>query len=133
MSILKQLWKLAKLGFVEERKKTLKESIRTSIKLLLFLMFLKILHVTLAKLINGPIVSQEFEMDTYSGIYQFFILAFFTPIFEELTFRLALKFTKWNFIIMSAGFTFLVLKMLFELDWTASLLSAVVIKSPAYY
>jgi hypothetical protein len=122
--IFKQFWKLAKSGFLETKKRTLKQSVTFSIKLFLILFIFKFSFLTLAKLINVPIVAQDFKMDTYSGAYQFLILALLIPVFEELTFRNCLKFTKWNFIIMSAGLTYFVLKLLFKLDWTISLISA---------
>lgn len=127
MKIVKNLWILAKSGFIQEEEKTVKEKIDFLLRLFLVLFIFKIIYFTSTYLIktidaiNFPVVSTDFEMDTYPGIYQFLILAIFLPIFEELTFRLGLKFTKWNFIIMFSGLTLLAMKILFELDWVTSI------------
>tara|TARA_R110000744_G_scaffold240057_2_gene357506 strand:- start:489 stop:1184 length:696 start_codon:yes stop_codon:yes gene_type:complete len=127
LRILKNLWILAKSGFTQEVEKTFREKVNFLLRLFLVLLIFKIIYFTSTYLIktidaiNFPVVSTEFEMDTYAGIYQFLILAIFLPIIEELTFRLGLKFTKWNFVIMFTGLTFISLKILFKLGWVTSI------------
>lgn len=127
MRILKNLCILLKSGFTQEVEKTFREKINFLLRLFLVLLIFKIIYFTSTYLIktidaiNFPIVSTSFEMDTYSGIHQFLILAVFLPVFEELTFRLGLKFTKWNFVIMLTGLTFLSLKIFFKLDLVSSI------------
>ena len=128
MSTLNNLWALIKSGFVLEEEKTFKQSIKFLFRLFLVLMLFKIVYFTstfLIKMTNVntyPVVNTDFKFDTYSGIYQFLILAFITPIIEELTFRLGLKFTKLNFIVMICGFTYLISKLIFELHWSYTLI-----------
>ncbi|WP_157961203.1 CPBP family glutamic-type intramembrane protease [Lutibacter citreus] len=128
MSTLKNLWILSKNGFVKEEKRTLKDSIRFLIKLFLFLFLVKILYLGLTLLINLsdtitlPVISNDFKFDRYSGIQKFFLGALLAPIFEELTFRLGLKFSKRNILMLFAGITYSILKLIIQLDWNTSLL-----------
>lgn len=123
MSIFKNLWVVAKTGFFEEEKLSTNQLIKSFFKLLLILFFFKFLYLAftaLLELIDGfilPMVSENTKLDDYSGLVKFALSALLAPIFEELTFRLGLKFSKPNFIIMIAGLTFVVLKILLNLDW----------------
>ncbi len=128
MSILNNLWVLIKSGFVLEEERTLRQSVKFLYRLFLMLILFKIIYFTSTFLIktidlnNFPVVSKDFEVDTLSGIYQFLILAFITPIIEELTFRLGLRFTKFNFIVMICGFTYIISKLIFQLHWSYTLI-----------
>lgn len=133
MSILKNLWILCKTGFVKEEKRTLKESVRFLIKLFLFLFFVKILYIGLTAIIDLsdtisiPVVSNDFKFDKYSGIQKFFMGAFLGPIIEELAFRLNLKFSKRNFLIMFIGISYSIFKIIFQFDWSNSLIITVIL------
>ena len=133
MSTLKNLWVLGKTGFVNEEKRTLKESVRFLIKLFLFLFIVKLLYLGLILIINLsntisiPVVSNDFKLDKYSGIQKFFLSAFLIPILEELTFRLNLKFSKRNFLVMFFGISYSVFKIIFQFDWSNSLLITVIL------
>ncbi|GGG47360.1 CPBP family glutamic-type intramembrane protease [Bizionia arctica] len=133
MSVLKNLWALGKTGFVKEEIRTLKQSVRFLIKLFLFLVVVKILYLGLTLIIDLsdtfsiPVVSNDFKFDKYSGIQKFLLSAFLIPILEELTFRLNLKFSKRNFLIMFLGISYSVFKIIFQLDWSNSLLITVIL------
>lgn len=128
LKLLKNIWVLSKTGFANEEKRTFKESIHFLIKLFLFLILIKILYLGLTLLINLsdsvsiPIVSNDFKFDTYSGIQKFFLGAILAPIVEELIFRLNLKFSKRNFLIMFAGIAYSIFKIIIQLDWYYALL-----------
>ncbi|MDN3494262.1 CPBP family glutamic-type intramembrane protease [Winogradskyella bathintestinalis] len=133
MKTLKNLWILTKSGFIKEEEKTLRQSINFLFRLFFVLIVFKIVYFTLTYLIktvdsiNFPVVSTDFEVDEYSGIYQFLILTFLAPIFEELTFRLGLRFSKWNFILMTSGFIYLILKFTLQIYLPFILLIIVII------
>ncbi|GAL64869.1 hypothetical protein [Algibacter lectus] len=128
MGTLKKLGILVKSGFIKAEKRTFKESIRFFIKLFLILIFLKILYLVFTFFLNKldvvtiPTTSTNQSFDKYTGIQKFLLFAFLAPILEELSFRLGLKYSKWNFIIMFAGLTFSAFKIIFQSDWTTSLL-----------
>tara|TARA_R110002167_G_scaffold348739_1_gene560167 strand:+ start:59 stop:754 length:696 start_codon:yes stop_codon:yes gene_type:complete len=123
LSIFKNLWVVAKTGFFEEEKLSTNQLIKSFFKLLLILFFFKFLYLAftaLLELIDGfilPMVSENTKLDDYSGLLKFTLTALLAPIVEEFTFRLGLKFSKRNFIIMIGGLTFVVLKVLLHLDW----------------
>ena len=128
MRILKNLWVLAKSGFIQQEEKTVRQKINFLFRLFFVLLIFNLIYILLTTAINSldavniPVVSTDFEVDEYSGIYQFLISAFLLPIFEELTFRLGLRFTKWNFILMTAGFIYLITKFTLRIDWPLTLL-----------
>ena len=127
MSILKNLWVLGKTGYAKEEKRTLKESVRFLLKLFLILLLVKLLYLVLTYLIGlldaitVPVVSNDLKFDSYSGVQKYFMFAFLFPIFEELVFRLNLKFSKRNFLLMFIGISYSIFKIIFQFNWTNSL------------
>ena len=127
MNTLKNLHFLAKNGFINEEKRTLKNSIRFLIKMILFLLFIKIVYLGLILFIESfdaikiPTVTNSSKLDMYSGVQKFLFSAFLIPIIEELTFRLKLIFSKRNFLIMFTGITYITLKITLQIDKYSSL------------
>ncbi len=118
---------LAKTGFAEQEKKTFKESTRILIRLFLVLLVIKVLYLGITVLIDLldkimiPAVSNNFEVDTFSGTQKFILTALIVPIIEELTFRLGLRFSKINFLIMFSGIAYMMSKLILQLQWYTSL------------
>ena len=123
MSILNNLWLLAKTGNVEQEKIDLKKSLSLLLKLFLVLILFKtiylalVLSIELSASVTIPKVSNDLEFDNYKGVLKFTIVALIAPILEELTFRLGLKFSKTNILVLFAGVTYTLLKIIIQLEW----------------
>ncbi|WP_040282668.1 hypothetical protein [Psychroserpens damuponensis] len=123
MNIFKNFWILAKTGFIVKKERNLKYTFIIGLKLFGIIITTKLLFFGLFQslehfeIIQLPQSINSNRLENYSKIIQFSIIAIYVPIFEELTFRNGLRFSKWNFIITSIGMVFLILRIFLKLDW----------------
>jgi len=129
---LKNIWVLAKSGFLTKEKRNLKETVFLGLKLFGILILLKALCFGLLyfldyyDIFNIPTHIGGEKLRSYSPIIQIIIVAIYAPIVEELTFRIGLKFSKWNFIIASIGLLLLTLRVILQLEWIYCLILSLV-------
>jgi hypothetical protein len=130
MEIVKDIGTLLKTGYIEGGKLLLKDQVRIFFKLLGLIFLLKLFYLGISLSLNSidgidiPTQSETQDFDSYSGFLKFSILAIVAPILEELTFRLGLKFSKRNFIVMIGGLTYILLKILLDLNLYIAIASA---------
>ncbi|MEP2280130.1 hypothetical protein [Maribacter sp.] len=135
MKILKDISTLLKTGYIEGGKLPFKNKTRIFFKLLGLLFLLKLFYLCISLSLNSidgidmPIQSETQDFDSYSGFLKFSIFAIVAPIIEELTFRLGLKFSKRNFIIMIAGLTYILLKIILDFNLYIAFVSALSIST----
>ncbi|SHK73456.1 CAAX protease self-immunity [Maribacter aquivivus] len=133
MKILKDIGTLLKTGYIEGDKLLLKDQIRIFFKLLGLIFLLKLFYLGISLGLNSidgidiPLPSETQDFDSYSGFLKFSILAIVAPILEELTFRLGLKFSKRNFIVMISGIIYALLKIVLDFSVYIALVSALAI------
>lgn len=126
MSELNKIWKLVKTGFVEPEKRSPLETLFFIGKMLLILILFKIISIGFIFLLDWigvfemPKNLNRIRLETLTQIEILLLSSVFAPILEELTFRLPLKFSKWNLIIASIGITLTFCRIIVELEYIYS-------------
>ena len=116
MNIFKNLWHLAKSGFLPKKKRNLKETIFLGLKLYLILMLLKLICLGISSFLDYcdifkiPSHIGGEKLREFSLIIQFTIVAIVAPIMEELAYRIGLIFSKRNLTITVIGITYYILR-----------------------
>ena len=133
MKIINNFWNLAKYGYLPKEKIKFKNTLFLGLKLILILIFFKLLSFGLYHVLH---INNIFTMPThlgrgilndYSPFVQLLIITIYAPIFEELLFRIGLKFSKWNFIIMTVGLSYFGLRIIPDFEWFHRLIIALII------
>ncbi|WP_344930967.1 hypothetical protein [Aquimarina addita] len=123
MSELKNIWNLAKTGFADKKERSKKELVFFLIKMFLILVFFKISTFGIAYFLESldifeiPANLNRGRFRNSSDFEVLFLIAVYAPIVEELTFRLPLKFSKWNLIISAMGLNLAILKIFGEIEY----------------
>ncbi|MEM6516685.1 MAG: hypothetical protein AAF688_10920, partial [Bacteroidota bacterium] len=74
-----------------------------------------------------PVNLNRIGFDNLSKIETLLFTSVFAPIVEELAFRLPLRVSKWGICIGSIGFSFILCKVLIELNWLYSGFSSLLV------
>lgn len=131
LSELTNIWNLIKTGYVENEKRSpLQMSIFIG-KILLILLLFKIISLGLISFLSWlgvfeiPINLKRTRLESFSEIEILILASVYASILEELTFRLPLKFSKWNLTIASIGFSLTFCRVLAELKYEYSLILSI--------
>ena len=122
MNELKNIWVLAKSGFLEKDDRNVTDTIFLGLKLFFFLIILKVLWIGVVaflhyfKIFSIPSQNIGLKFYNYSPIIQFIITVIYAPIIEEFFFRIGLKFSKRNFIILLIGIVYYTLRITTSLE-----------------
>lgn len=124
-------------GRAEAKKDNYLDFIKLFCRLLLILLFIKAINVSLIILFQGSgfmptAESTEGTLDKMSKWNGFLLAALVAPVIEELTFRLGLRFSRWNFIIMGTGFTYLIAIVIIGLPLKLSVVTALAFLAISY-
>jgi hypothetical protein len=136
---LKNIWNLAKTGFVNKEERRNKELVFFVLNMLLILAIFKLLSIGLTYLlveyniIEIPPKLPNLRFDNFGPFEKLFWVAIFAPIAEELAFRLPLKFTKWNFIISVMGLSLVIVRVLAEMEYLYCFLIITVVGILCYF
>ncbi len=129
---IRNIWTLAKSGFLHKEKRSLKATIFLGLKLYGILILMKLISVGLLYLLNlfnifnMPSNIGGENLRTYNPIIQIIIVAVYVPIVEELAFRIGLKFSKWNFTIASIAMVLSTSRVIFQIEWTYCIIICIV-------
>ena len=100
-------------------------------KILLILLLFKIISLGLISFLSWlgvfeiPINLKRTRLESFSEIEILILASVYASILEELTFRLPLKFSKWNLTIASIGFSLTFCRVLAELKYEYSLILSI--------
>jgi hypothetical protein len=118
----KNIWILAKSGFLPKEKTNLKETIFLGLKLYGIMMLMKAFCFGLSyfldfyDIFNIPTHVYGEELRTYDPLLKIVMLAIIAPIIEEFTYRIGLLFSKRNLTITTIGISYFILINLSELE-----------------
>lgn len=120
MKELKNFSILAKTGSLPKENRTTKETIILGLKLFFILYAIKIstgLVVALLN-VNGFIELPERVNNFYfeNKFKELLIVAMYAPLYEELTFRLGLRFSKVNFSVLCTGVLYIIVVVVFDVE-----------------
>ena len=138
LSELNNIWKLVRTGSVETKKRTLLESLSFIGKMLLILVLFKAISIGLIFLLDWLSIFEKPQSLNFSrfeeltSIELLMLTAVYGPIKEELTFRLALKFSKWNLTITSIGIAITLCRII-GLDYIYSFIVSIGIGVVSYF
>lgn len=125
---LKHIWLLIKTGYTKKKYFGLKSKILFITKILFVLILLKIVSIILIGLLEGLVVFNMPEnidmlkINEFTLLKRILIIIILSPVLEELAFRIGLKFSKSNFIIMLMGMTFFISRSFFKWEWLNSIM-----------
>lgn len=125
--------KLLKTGSIEKSDRSPLQLSFFILKMLLILGIFKSFSIGLLYLLDWldvltmPINVNRLRFDSFSNLETLLYTSVFAPILEELSFRLPLRFSRWNLIIALFGLSFIFLRVGFELDWLISFFLALTI------
>lgn len=88
-----------------------------SIGLIFFLGYLGVFEI--------PVNLNRTRLESFSEIEILLLVSVYAPILEELTFRLPLKFSKWNLTIASIGLSLTLCRVLAELKYEYSIILSI--------
>lgn len=130
MSELNNIWKLLSSGTVETKKRSPLELLSFIGKMLLILVLLKAISLGLIFLLDWLGIFEKPQSLSFSRFEDFtsiellLLIAVYGPIKEELTFRLALKFSKSNLTIASTGIAIIMCRII-GLDYIYSFILSI--------
>lgn len=139
MSELRSIWNLAITGFVDKKERSKKELLFFLPKLLLILAIFKISTFGIAYVLQTldvftiPANINRSKFENSSDFEILFWIAVYAPIVEELTYRLALKFSKINLTISLTGLIYSLLRIIGDVEYQYCFIISVVIGSILYY
>lgn len=123
MNEIQDILKLLRTGSTEKVHRNSFQLTVFILKMLLILVAFKALSIGLVLLLDWLEIVEKplninglgFEMllDVETLIYT----SIFAPILEEISFRLPLRFSKWNVFLATIGLSFITCKVIFELGW----------------
>jgi len=125
---LKQIWLLIKTGYTKKKYFGLKSKILFITKILFVLILFKIVSIILIGLLEGLVVFNMPEnidmlkINEFTLLKRILIIIILSPVLEELAFRIGLKFSKSNFIIMLMGMSFFISRSFFKWEWLNSIM-----------
>jgi hypothetical protein len=131
LSELTNIWNLIKTGSVESEKRSHLQMLIFIGKMLLVLLLFKTISIGLIFFLGWlgvfeiPINLNRTRLESFSEIEILLLVAVYAPILEELTFRLPLKFSKWNLTIASTGLSLTFCRVLAELKYEDSLILSI--------
>lgn len=108
-------------------------------KMLLVLLFFKTISISLIFFLDWigvfemPVNLNRTRLESFSKIEILILVSIFAPVLEELTFRLPLKFSKWNLIIAVIGIALILCRVLVELEYEYSLAISTIIGIITYF
>jgi len=103
------------------------------LKMLIILIIFKSVSIGLIFLLDWldvftmPVNINRLRFETISSTETLMYTSVFAPILEELSFRLPLRFSKWNLVVAVMGLSFIFSRVGFELGWMTSFFIALVI------
>jgi len=130
---LKEIQNLVKTGFVDRTGRSKKGLIFFLLKMLLILVIFKAFSIGLVfflswlQVFEVPVNITSAKLQNSSDFEVLFMIAVYAPIVEELTYRLPLKFSKWNFIISAMGLNLAFLRIFGEIEYLYCFLSSTAI------
>jgi len=136
---LKNIWLLVKTGFVNKEERSGKELVFFLLKMLLILLIFKISTFGVAYFLESfnifkiPANLNRLKFENSSDFEILFMIAVYAPIVEELTYRLPLKFSKWNLIISLMGLILAILRIFGEIEYLYCFLSSVGVGILSYF
>jgi hypothetical protein len=136
---LKNIWSLIKTGSVKTEKRNPLQMLFFIAKMLLILVLFKIISIGLIFFLNSlglyelPINLNRARFESFTNVEVLLLLSVYGPIMEELTFRLPLKFSKWNLTIASIGITATICRVLVQLEYKYSITLSIGIGIAIYY
>jgi hypothetical protein len=126
----KNIWILAKSGFLPKEKRNLKETIFLGLKLYGIMILLKAFCFGISYFLDYygifeiPKNITGEKLGDYSPILKILMVAIIGPIIEEFTYRIGLLFSKRNLTITTVGISYFTLMNLLELERLYSILIA---------
>lgn len=123
---LENICLLLKTGYIKKDCLNLKKNIQLLIKLFFLLLCFKLIYLWFSfllewlNIIKMPTNSALEKIDNLPYFEQVIVITVLSPVLEELTFRIGLKFSKLNLLIMILGINFIIFKSFFEMDWYKS-------------
>jgi hypothetical protein len=127
MKIIKELWILAKVGFIKQEVKNVSQTLIFIIKIFVFAFLLKSLALGIqwfleyAEVFQMPRMVGIDMMNDYSLLQKFLFVCVHAPIAEELACRIGLKFSKLNLSLMVFAIVFVTVRIPFFWLLTTSL------------
>ncbi|PQJ81285.1 CPBP family glutamic-type intramembrane protease [Polaribacter glomeratus] len=122
MNEFKNIWILAKSGFLPKEKRNLKETIFLGLKLYGIMILLKAFCFGISYFLDYygifeiPKNITGEKLRDYSPILKILMVAIIGPIIEEFTYRIGLLFSKRNLTTTTIGISYFILKNLLELE-----------------
>lgn len=119
---------LIKTGYTKKKYFGLKSKILFITKILFVLILFKIVSIILIGLLEGLVVFNMPEnidmlkINEFTLLKRILIIIILSPVLEELAFRIGLKFSKSNFIIMLMGMSFFISRSFFKWEWLNSIM-----------
>jgi len=101
------------------------------VKMLLILLLFKAISIGLIFFLGWlgvfeiPVNLNRTRLESFSEIEILLLVSVYAPILEELTFRLPLKFSKWNLTIASIGLSLTLCRVLAELKYEYSIILSI--------
>jgi hypothetical protein len=129
----KNIWILAKSGFLPKEKRNLKETIFLGLKLYGIMILLKAFCFGISYFLDYygifeiPKNITGENLRDYSPILKILMVAIIGPVIEEFTYRIGLLFSKRNLTITTIGISYFILKNLLQLEKLYCILIALVI------
>lgn len=126
VSELQNIWKLVTTGFIEKKKRNLIQLFFFIGKMLLILVVFKAISIGFVfgldwlGIFDKPQSLNFARFESFTALEILLLTAVYGPIKEELTFRLALKFSKVNFTIALIGIGITICRI-FTLDYMLSI------------
>ncbi len=128
---LTNIWKLVKTGSIEKEERSPFQMSIFIVKMLVILLFFKAISIGLIFFFGWlgvfeiPVNLNRTRLESFSEIEILLLASVYAPILEELTFRLPLKFSKWNLTIASIGLSLTFCRVLAELKYEYSLILSI--------
>lgn len=133
MKDLENLSTLLKRGYIAPEAMSNRAYLFFFLRLFLLLLAFDVIFIALrifadqAGFLALPDTGDSF--DEYPAYLGFLLAAIAAPIIEELTFRMGLRFSKWNFVVMLAGLSLISIRVLMQLSLITGLLISLAISA----
>ena len=124
--------KLLKTGTIEKTERNPFQLSVFILKMIIILIIFKSVSIGLIFLLDWldvftmPVNINRLRFETISSTETLLYTSVFAPILEELSFRLPLRFSKWNLIVAVMGLSFIFSRVGLELAWMTSFFIALV-------
>jgi len=126
LNIIKELYILGKTGFIEKEKKSISQSLIFILKVIGVLIVLKIFSIGVLRILDEvnifetprKIGFRQFKLNT---LLQYIYIAIYAPIVEELAFRVGLRVSKRNLILMIFALSLIISRGFLNIEWLISI------------